>query len=103
MTQTISHGNRPLTPKTAMRMPHVRNHRRAFVCMVARTSALMIALSMLVIDSKTARPRMVKTAEVMSIVLLRNFYASCIDLLSPEPGLLIASGGFAGMTEKCFF
>ena len=77
MTHTISQGRIPLTPKTAIRMPQVRNHRLAFGCIVARTSALMMALSMLVIDSKTARPAIVNTIPEISIS------ASCSTLQVP--------------------
>jgi hypothetical protein len=72
MTQTISHGNKPRTPKTAIAIPQVRNQRRALACMVASTSALMMALSMLVMDSNTAKPRMVRAAVVISMSLLRH-------------------------------
>ena len=67
MTQTMSQGRTPRTTKTAIRIPQVRNHLRARVCMPCRTSALMMALSMLVIDSKRASPRTMRMAEVISI------------------------------------
>ncbi len=67
MTQTMSQGSTPRTPKTAIRIPQVRNHLRARACMPCRTSALMMALSMLVIDSKRASPRTIRIADGISI------------------------------------
>jgi hypothetical protein len=67
MTQTISQGRTPRTTKTAIKIPHVRNHLRARDCMPCKTSALMIALSMLVIDSKRTSPRTMRRADMISI------------------------------------
>ena len=64
MTQTRNHGSIPRTPNTATSIPHVRNHLRALCCIVASVSALMMALSMLVIDSNSARPRIISTEEM---------------------------------------
>ena len=56
VSQTISHGRSPRTAKTTMIRPRRRNHLRAFSPIVARTSALMMALSMPETISKTERP-----------------------------------------------
>lgn len=58
--QTISKGKKPRTKKTAMRIPQMRNHLRAFSPMVLSTSALMTALSMELMVSKRAKPKTVK-------------------------------------------
>ena len=57
--QTIIHGRKPRTTKTAKISPQIRNHRRARCFMPDNTAALMIALSMLEMDSKMVRPRIV--------------------------------------------
>jgi len=48
---------------TAIKRPQTRNHLLAFCFIVERTSALMIALSMLEIISKRERPRIVRMIE----------------------------------------
>src|SRR3989338_9547593 len=40
VNQMINHGNKPRTIKTAMRIPHNKNQRRAFADMVLRTSEI---------------------------------------------------------------
>src|SRR5208282_2014719 len=49
-------GRRPLTRKTAMMIPHVRNHFRDFADIVERTSELIMALSRLFTTSKILKP-----------------------------------------------
>ena len=66
-SQTISHGRRPRTAKTAKSRPQIRNQRFARSLMVERTSALMMALSMLVIVSKRTRPAMMRMMERISM------------------------------------
>ena len=58
----IPHGRRPRTRKTDRRIPHKRNHFLAFCPIVDKMSALMIALSILAIDSKMNRPITMITA-----------------------------------------
>src|SRR3989344_2761548 len=67
LTHTMSHGNKPLTRNTAIRMPQRRNHRCPLGDMVLSTSALMIALSTLMMISNNASPRMINAMEKMSI------------------------------------
>ena len=62
-THTMIQGSTPRRMNTANRIPQVRNHLRALACMVGRTSALMMALSMLVTVSKRARPRTMRMVE----------------------------------------
>ena len=65
--QTISQGRRPRTATTANSSPQTRNQRFARSLMVESTSALMIALSMLVIVSNMQRPAITSTMEIMSM------------------------------------
>jgi len=67
VAQTISHGRSPRTTKTAKIRPQKRNNFRAFCPIVARTSALMMALSMLETISKTERPATVRIINSQSI------------------------------------
>ena len=66
-SQTISHGSRPRTAKTANSSPQIRNQRFARSLMVERTSALMMALSMLVIVSNRTRPDTIRMMERISM------------------------------------
>ncbi len=66
-TQMISQGNKPRTRKTAKRMPHTKNQRWARFDIVLRTSALITALSILLIVSKRHRPRTMRIMERMSM------------------------------------
>ena len=67
VAQTISQGRSPLTANTAIINPHNKNHRLAFSFIVRRTSALMMALSMLVIVSNTKSPPIIIKIDIMSI------------------------------------
>src|SRR5208282_472103 len=49
-------GRRPLTRKTAMMIPQLRNHFRDFADIVERTSELIMALSRLFTTSKILKP-----------------------------------------------
>ncbi len=60
VAQIISHGRNPLMMNTAISMPQMRNHLLAFGRIVPRTSALMTALSMLLMISKRQSPIMVR-------------------------------------------
>src|SRR3989338_2499364 len=64
----IVQGNSPLTKKTAIKMPHSRNHLLAFLDIVPRTSALIIALSTLIITSNKARPVTMRIIENQSTI-----------------------------------
>ena len=64
----ISQGSKPLTRKTAIKMPHIKNHLLALLDIVPRTSALMIALSTLIIISKRANPKTINNRENKSIL-----------------------------------
>ena len=66
-SQTISQGRRPRTANTAKISPQTRNHRRVRSLIVESTSALMIALSMLVMVSKRQRPAMMRIIERISM------------------------------------
>ena len=66
-TQMISQGNKPRTRKTAKRIPQSKNHFWARFDMVRNTSALMTALSILLIVSKRQSPRTIKMMEKISI------------------------------------
>jgi hypothetical protein len=65
--QTISHGSAPLITKTANNNPQRRNQRRAFWDMVESTSALIMALSILVMVSNRQSPAMIRIIERISI------------------------------------
>ena len=69
VAQTITHGRSPRITKTAAIRPHRRNHLRARSLIVARTSALMMALSMLETVSKTMRPATVRIISNQSILV----------------------------------
>lgn len=69
-SQTIMRGKRPLTTNTAKKNPQSKNQRCAFLLIPPRTSALMMALSMLVIISKRERPKIVRKMVAMLIVVL---------------------------------
>ena len=64
--QMISQGRSPRMTKTAKKSPQVRNQRLAQCAMVVSTSALMMALSMLLMVSKRQSPAMVRIAERIS-------------------------------------
>src|SRR5512146_1554998 len=70
VTHTISQGRTPLMMKTAKSKPQNRNHLRARAPMVERTSALMMALSMLLMVSKRQRPATMSRAESRSGMML---------------------------------
>jgi len=61
-------GRRPLTTITANKNPHKRNHLLARLDIVVKTSALITALSMEVIISKSERPKTV------SKIVINNIY-----------------------------
>ena len=65
---TMSHGRTPLIRKTAINIPHRRNHLLAFFDIVDKTSALIMALSMLIMTSKSARPAMVNRRRIISAI-----------------------------------
>ena len=65
--QTISHGSAPRITKTANNSPQMRNQRRAFCDIVERTSALIMALSMLVMVSNRQSPAMIRSMEKISM------------------------------------
>ncbi len=69
-SQTMTRGKRPLTTNTAKKNPHRRNHRCAFLLIPPRTSALIMALSILVIISKRERPRIVRMIAVIFICMI---------------------------------
>jgi len=66
-SQTISQGSTPRMMKTAKRRPQSRNQRRYFSCMVERTSALMMALSMPETVSKRQRPATIRMPDRRSM------------------------------------
>jgi hypothetical protein len=70
---TIAQGSTPRITKTANRSPHRRNHLRYFPSIVESTSALMIALSMLLIVSKRLKPATINRREMTSTILLARF------------------------------
>src|SRR3989338_10409793 len=63
----ITHGSNPLTRKTAIKIPQSRNHLLAFLDIVERTSALMMALSTLMIISNKTSPKIIRIIENRSI------------------------------------
>jgi hypothetical protein len=65
--QTISQGSNPRIAKTAINNPHVKNQRLALAPMVESTSALIMALSILVIVSNKTRPAMIRRMERISM------------------------------------
>ena len=65
---TMMKGRTPRTTKTANNMPQKRNHRRAFLDMVERTSAFMTALSMLLTISKIMSPATVNSRKITSTI-----------------------------------
>src|SRR4030066_931315 len=65
--QTMNQGKRPLTRNTEESIPQNKNHRRAFCCMVDKTSALIIALSILLIVSNNTNPATIKLIEIKSM------------------------------------
>lgn len=73
VNQTISQGKSPLTANTAMIKPQRRNQRRAFSFIVRKTSALIMALSMLVIVSKTKSP---PTTKIIDIIFIEKNYTA---------------------------
>src|SRR5512137_290512 len=66
--QTISQGNNPRTAKTAINNPQVKNQRFARSPIVESTSALIMALSMLVIISNKTRPVIIRRMERISMI-----------------------------------
>jgi hypothetical protein len=64
---TISQGSNPRIAKTAINNPQVKNQRLALSPMVESTSALIMALSMLVIVSNKTRPAMIRRMERKSM------------------------------------
>ena len=66
VAQTISQGRSPLTANTAIINPQSKNHFLALGFIVWRTSALMMALSMLVIVSNTKSPPTIIKIDIMS-------------------------------------
>ena len=67
--QTISQGNNPRIAKTAINNPQVKNQRFALSPIVESTSALIMALSMLVIISNKTRPVIIRRMERISMIL----------------------------------
>src|SRR3989338_3729192 len=67
-TQTMSHGSKPRTKKTAMSKPQTKNQRLAFCDIFERTSALITALSIEVIVSKRTKPKTVSISGKKSIM-----------------------------------
>jgi hypothetical protein len=65
--QTISQGSNPLIAKTAINNPQVKNQRLALSPIVESTSALIMALSTLVIVSNKTRPAMIRMMERRSM------------------------------------
>src|SRR5450759_1138424 len=68
VAHTMSHGSIPLTTKTANSNPYERNHFLARSDIVERTSALITALSMLLIVSNSIRPTTISIIEKISII-----------------------------------
>lgn len=66
---TISHGKNPRIIKTASNSPQVKNHLFAFSPIVDRTSALIMALSIEEILSKSTKPETIKTIVNKSIII----------------------------------
>jgi hypothetical protein len=62
---------------TANKIPQIRNHRLAFSPIVERTSALIIALSILLIISNRQRPATVRIIKSMSM-----HYADKVSLIN---------------------
>ena len=83
--QTISHGSTPRIAKTANRRPQTRNQRRAFSDIVERTSALIMALSMLVMVSNRQSPAMIRRMERISME--RNYVGAGTVLNLAKPAL----------------
>jgi len=67
VAQTIAHGSKPRSKKTAIKRPQSKNHLRAFCAMVDKTSALIIALSMEDIVSNKISPETTSTIDKISI------------------------------------
>lgn len=67
LIQKMMNGSNPLMTNTAISMPHIRNQRLAHWDIFDRTSALIIALSMLVIISKRLSPRTMSIIVRMSM------------------------------------
>ncbi len=67
VSQRMRSGRSPRARKTAMSNPHRQNQRLAFAETVPRTSALMTALSMLLMVSKRLNPTIVSMLEKRSI------------------------------------
>ena len=67
VAQTISHGNKPLTAKTAMINPQSKNQRLALGFIVCKTSALLLGLSTLVIVSNMKSPPTINKIDIISI------------------------------------
>jgi len=65
--QTISQGSNPRIAKTANNNPQIKNLRFARSPMDESTSALMMALSMLVIVSNKTRPAIIRVTERRSM------------------------------------
>jgi hypothetical protein len=65
---TMSQGSSPRIAKTANKRPQIKNQRRARSPMVESTSALIMALSMLVMVSNKTRPAMIRIMEIKSII-----------------------------------
>ena len=84
VAQTIRSGSSPRTTKTAMTIPQVRNHFLALGFMVWRTSALMMALSTLLMISKRLRPSTARIIDTIGIEkLLYNSRVALICFLFP--------------------
>ncbi len=92
--QMISQGRSPLMTKTAKKSPHVRNHRRAHAAMVERTSALMMALSMLLMVSKRQSPAMVRMIDRISIAVRQSVGDDSHKRFPDGAGKWLESGPF---------
>src|SRR5208337_4365387 len=83
--QTITHGSTPPITKTANRILQTRNQRRPLSDIVERTSALIMALSMLVMVSNRQSPAMIRRMERISME--RNYVGAGPVLNLAKPGL----------------
>jgi hypothetical protein len=78
--QTISQGSKPRIAKTANTSPHKRNQRFARLLIIESTSALIMALSMLVIVSNNMRPVIIRTIEKRSITQRKYWIQRCLNM-----------------------
>src|SRR3989344_99472 len=87
VNQMINQGNKPLTTKTAIRIPQIKNQRLAFADMVLSTSALMTALSIPLTVSNKHNPITMRIMERISnaicVFIEREYLKICL-LLSVE-------------------